>query len=574
MRKSILGFIGAVASALTLAAAPAAAQEQGPKPAAHAKKAMVSSNHPLVTKAMLEVLRKGGNALDAAMVGMVLQTVVEPQMTTLGGAMGFLYYDARSQKYYYLDGELNHTKASALVSPGWNHLSSGRGGVSETSGRLVAVPGMVAGMKAAVDRFGTLKWADYFQPAIAAADKGFPMYSFLYGEMADVALGRLSVYPASRAEFLPGGYVPPVGTTITRPNLSRTMRRLAAEGPSYFYTGEWAQHFVDAVRSAGGAMTMEDLSSYKAEWREPVRSTFRGYELIASPPPATGGTLIEMILNIVEPWDLKAWPHYSQSADTFQRIRRAFAFAENLTDDYFEDPRAFAVPTDVLLSKDLARSLTALIDGSMPVPAGAAAAAPVDPAREQFAANLADMKRDPHSTDTDQIVVVDAQGNMISLTHSVNGPTFGIGLVVDGVVTNAGNVYPGKVIGNGIRTVTPFPPTMVAKDGKPVLTIGSPGLASRAVALTLINYLGYGMSLEAATDAPRFQGAQPSVPATIESRVTDQTRAELTSRYGVSVRTTTPYNWHFGSIHAIAREADGSLTGVADPRRSGLAAGY
>src|ERR1700759_1855596 len=194
-----------------LVSSPLLAQEQGPKPAVHAAPAMVSSALPMVSQAMLETLKKGGNALDAALVGMVLQTVVEPQMTTLGGAMGFLYYDAKSAKFYYLDAELSHTAKGAPIANGWVQITLDPPRLEDTSGRTVAVPGMIAGLKASSERFGTLKWADYFQPAIRAADAGFPMYSFLYGEMSNVALTRLGAYPAARAEFLPTGFVPPVG---------------------------------------------------------------------------------------------------------------------------------------------------------------------------------------------------------------------------------------------------------------------------------------------------------------------------------------------------------------------------
>jgi gamma-glutamyltranspeptidase / glutathione hydrolase len=432
------------------------------------------------------------------------------------------------------------------------------------------VPGTVAGIKAAADRFGTMKWADYFKPAIELAESGFPMYSFLYGETANVALGRLAAYPEARAEFLPNGYVPPVGTVVKRPRLAETMRRLAAEGPAYFYTGEWAKKFVAAVQGIGGTLTMEDMAGYQVRWQEPLHSTYKGYDVYGSPPPATGGALVSMILNIIEPWDLKARPHFSQSADSFFRIRAAFAFAEDLTDAFIQDPKSFGVPTNTLLSKDFSRHLTALIDGSEPNPQGIATTSPASAA--QLAAAFDE--KDPHSSDTNQIVVVDRFGNMVSMTHSVCGPTFGPGLVVDGVVANGGNTFPGKNIGDGRRTVDPFPPMIVAKAGRPVLAIGSPGLASRAVALTLINYLGYGMSLQDAVDAPRFQGAQNSRAATIEARVSEQVRTELRSRYGVAVKTTTPYNWHFGSVHAIAREVDGTLTGVAAPRRDGEAVGY
>ncbi|WP_420140813.1 gamma-glutamyltransferase family protein [Sphingomonas sp.] len=560
------------AGCLTVAAIPAYAQEQGPKPAVAAKKAMASANHPLVTKAMVEIMRKGGNAMDAAIAAVIIQPIVEPQMTTLAGGVSMLYYEAKTGKYYYLDAELNKTKKGSPNSPGWIAYTSTESRVGETSGIRIGVPGTVAGLKAAADRFGTLRWADYFKPAIDIAEKGFPMYSFLYGEMADAALGRLSAYPSGREEFLPNGYVPPVGTIVTRPKLAATMKRIGAEGPDYFYKGEWAKKFVAEAQRTGGQITMDDLASYSVRWEEPTRSTYKGYEIISAPPPSTAGALISMILNIIEPWDLKSQPHYSQSAEVFNRIRRTFAFAESATDTYVKDPLSFNVPLDTLLSKDYAAMMRTLIEGgtAKPLPAESAAA---ELPGVQVAATLADTK-DQRSTDTDHLVAVDAEGNMVSVTHTVYGSTFATGLVVDGVAMNSGNPFPGTGTGAGRRVISPFPPTIVVKDGKPKLVIGSPGLSSRAVALTLINYLGYGMSIEQAVDAPRFQGSQIDLPAAIETRVTQQTRDDLTKLYGVVVRPTTPYQWHFGSIHAIEREADGSLLGVADPRRTGLAAGF
>jgi gamma-glutamyltranspeptidase/glutathione hydrolase len=554
--------------AIGIALQPVHAAEQGPKPVVHANKAMVSAGNALVAQAMLDVLRKGGNAMDAGLTGVILQTVVEPQMVTLAGAMSLLYYDAKTKHYYYLDAELNHTRAGAPAAPGWVQVTLDPIPLPETSGRLIAVPGTVAGLKAASEKFGTLPWARYFDPAIKTAEAGFPMYSFLYAELSDASLMRISAYPSGRAEFLPDGFIPPVGALMKRLNLARTMRRIATDGPDYFYKGEWAQHFTDAVRAAGGAMTMQDLADYRVRWGDPVHTTFHGFDVYGAAPPSSAGVLTGMILNIVEPWDLAASPHYAQSAESFYKIRRAFEFAEDFADGFVKDPVGYNVPLDILLSKDFAHQLTRLIDGGMPKASTSASA----PAAAQIATR--DDMKDPNSTDTDQLVVVDEAGNMLSLTHSVNGTTFGTGLVVDGIVTNGANYFPGFAIADGLRTLSPFPPTIVAKDGAPVLTIGSPGLASRAVALTLVNYLGYGMSLEQAVDAPRFQGSQYYRTATIESRVSEETRRTLTQRYGVTVRTTAPYNWHFGSIQAIARQKDGTLLGIADPRRPGVALGY
>ena len=425
-------------------------------------------------------------------------------------------------------------------------------------------------MKAAADRFGTRKWADYFQPAIALAEQGYPMYSFLYGEMADAALGRLSAYPSGREEYLPNGYVPPVGTTVKHPRLAEAMRRIASEGPAYIYTGEWAHHLVSAVTETDGGITAADLAAYKPRWEEPVRSTYKDYEIIGAPPPSTAGTLIGMILNILEPYDLKAHGYYGQSAESFEMIRRAFGAAEHATDEFVRDPQTYHVPTDVLLSKEYAKLVFAQASGSTPRASDLAATASNDGLEltQSFATH------DRHSTDTDHLVAIDKDGNMVSATHSVYGSTFATGLVVDGIAVNSGNDFPGNTAGPGHRVVSPFPPTMVAKGGKPWMAIGSPGLASRAIAITLVNRLGYDLPLEQAVDAPRFSGSEVGSPVVIESRVDQAVRDKLKSVYGLSVRTTTPYNWHFGSIQAIERQPDGTLLGVADPRRAGLAAGY
>jgi gamma-glutamyltranspeptidase / glutathione hydrolase len=561
----------AAITAVITAPLPALAQEQGQKPAVRARSAMASSSNPTVTNAMVEVMRKGGNALDAVLTAVPMQGVIEPQMTTLAGGVSILYYEAKSGKYHYLDAELDHTR-DAITAAGWTtYTAPGGERIPETSGKRIGIPGSVAGMKAAADRFGTLKWADYFQPAIRLAEQGYPMYSFLYGEMADAAQGRLAVYPSGREEYLPNGYVPPVGTIVKHPRLAQAMRRISAEGPAYIYSGEWAQHFVAAVRATGGGITAEELAAYKPRWEEPVRSTYKGFNIVSAPPPSTAGTLIGMVMNFVENYELAAHPYYADSAETLEVLRRAFGTAETATDEYVRDPLSYNVPTDMLLSKQYAKTAFDMAMASMPKGDAVAVRDPKAPAME-LAGNF--KEHDRHSTDTDHIVAVDKDGNMASLTHSVYGSTFATGLVVDGIAMNSGNNFPGNTAGPGRRVLSPFPPTMVEKDGKPWLAIGSPGLSSRAVAITLVNLLGYGKTLEQAVDAPRFQGSQAETPMVIETRVPQPVRDRMRTVYGVQVRPTMPYMWHFGSVQAIQRQPDGTLLGVADPRRAGSTGGY
>jgi gamma-glutamyltranspeptidase/glutathione hydrolase len=186
-----------------------------------------------------------------------------------------------------------------------------------------------------------------------------------------------------------------------------------------------------------------------------------------------------------------------------------------------------------------------------------------------------DYHRSNAYTDTNHLTIVDGDGNWVSMTHTVYGDTFGTGLTVDGVGVNSGNTFPGAESGDGRRVITPFPALMaVEDDGAPWLALGSPGLSSRAVALTLINHLGYGMSPYESVDAPRFQGYGRYDDLHIESRIGQQVLDDLEAR-GVTIVLSAPYNWHMGSIQLIVRDRrTGELTGVADPRRAGHAAGF
>ncbi|MFE9206581.1 gamma-glutamyltransferase family protein [Micromonospora sp. NPDC007230] len=539
----------------------AAALEQGAKPVAHGREAMVSAMHPTVADAMAEVLRRGGNAMDAVLTAVPLQGVLEPQMTTLAGGMSVLYYDATRRRYEYVDGELDHTTDAPPVAATWDHYVRVDDALDPGDGRRVGVPGTPAGMYEAMRRHGSLGWADYFAPAIHAAEHGFPMYSFLYGETFGAA-GRLSTHPSGRAEFLPGGRVPPVGERMVRPALAETMRRIAADGPEHVYRGTWARRFVEAVRATGGTVTEHDLAGYTARVLEPLRTPFRGEEVVAAPPPSAAGVLISLVLRVLEHFDLPALGHYTREAEALEVLRRAVAFGEFFTERFVRDPLSYHVPVGDLLADGFTAGLAALIRGSSRRELAAPGAVATPSAAELHAGN------------TDHVVAVDAAGNMASLTHTVYGTTFGTGLVVDGIHVNSGNGFPGTGNGPGRRVLSPFPPTMVARDGVPRLVLGSPGLSARAVAIVLANHLGYGLPLAEAIDQPRFQGAQVDQPFTVEARIAPSVLTELADRYGADVRVTTPYYWHFGAVHAIEVDADGTRHGHADPRRPGRAAGW
>ncbi|MEO1202549.1 MAG: gamma-glutamyltransferase [Pseudomonadota bacterium] len=539
--------------------------EQGAKPVAEARKAMVSSSHPDVTRAILDVLASGGNAVDAMLTAMPLQHVIEPQMSTLAGGMGGLIYWAETGELIYLDAELDHTidapAARSMARPA---------GIGTTSGKRIGVPGTVPGMAAAAARYGSRPWADYFGPAIKAADDGFPMYSFLYGEMS-AAYERIGAHEASKAKWMPDGFVPPVGDIVRQPVLATTLSRLAEEGPRYFTDGEWAERFVAEANRTGGGITLEELSNYEPRWVAPLEFEYQGRKFRGAPPASTAGILNGMIFNILEQFDLEALGHYTESAESLWVIRRAYEQARHFAASFTADPRTADVPAELLLSPAFGRHLANIIKGSEPIVVERAAKS-VPTIRE---ADYDDPYKALMHTDTNHLVIVDERGNWVSMTHTVYGDTFGTGLTVDGVGVNSGNTFPGTGKGVGRRVITPFPALMAVRDdGSPWLALGSPGLSSRAVALTIINMLGYGMSPYDAVDAPRFQGYGRFDSLHIENRIPADVVSGLEAR-GVHVDLSAPYNWHMGSIQLVMQSDDGrTLTGVADPRRGGHAEGY
>ena len=531
---------------------------------------MASASHPIVTRTMLDVMRNGGNAIDAVIAAVILQPILEPQMSTLAGGMSMMVYEAKTGRVHYLDAELDHSAKDAPI--GFTMA-----GAAERA-RDLGSPHRRAGHGGgAIRRVAEVRDPQVGRPTssrpFASPNRDTPCTRSCMRRWRTRRWGACRPTSRDAKSTCQNGFVPPVGTTVKRPRLAQTLRKLAADGPDYFYKGEWAHRFVEAVQKTGGSLSLDDLARYEARWEEPVRTTYHGVEVVSSPPPATAGTLIAMILNILEPYDLQKMPHFSESSRTLALVRQAFGLAEAFSETYVRDPLSFDVPTAVLLSKPFAASLSKIIDSSWPRPD----AVELECRTAAWSARSQSLRRRTMPTTATRIIWWPwiPRGTGSRCTHTIYGSTFATGLVVDGVNVNSGNGFPGSSTGAGRRVISPFPPTMVMKDGKPLVTIGSPGLSSRAVALTLVNLLGFGMDLEKAIDAPRFQGSRHGETFLVESRVSEQARSELASIYGVKVQSSAPYNWHFGSIQAVMRdEKTGGLIGMADPRRCGYAEGY
>jgi gamma-glutamyltranspeptidase / glutathione hydrolase len=532
---------------------------QGPKEEATGDRVMVSTQLPVVTEGALKVLRDGGNAVDAMVTAVFLQHVNDFHQVSHFGAMSAIYYEAKTGKYHVLSAVSERPRADRSEHGDPNK---------------VAIGGVVRGLEALARRFGTRPWASYLEPAIRSAEEGVLVTSFMYGinysnwENDDL----IKTNKEAREFYMPDGYLVPVGERWKMPALAATLRRVAAEGADYLYTGAWAEKFVREANKKGGRVTMQDMAEYQPKWQDPTRFTYRGQEIIGSPEPDTGGLVVSYNLNILENFDLKALGPYWESPEALEIMARAFSRVGDETRFAIQDPLNFKVPADLWLSKEYGRLGAQFVQQTMPrvnlagaVETDAAALAPAtEPGRMPTG--------DSGDLGSNHNVIVDAEGNWISMLHTGHGGTPGV--FIDGV-KSTGSSARALTSGPGRRLVLPITAIMIAKDGKPWLAMGTPGSPPQPVTQVLVNILDYGMHPGAAADAPRFWAARgPDRALEIESRISPTVREGMAAR-GIKIKDLGPYSWNTGSMQIVWRDpATGRLHGVTDPRRLGFAAGF
>jgi gamma-glutamyltranspeptidase/glutathione hydrolase len=463
---------------------------------------MVVSACPIASEAGAQILRSGGNAVDAAIaVGFAL-AVTYPRAGNVGGG-GFMLVrmqggececidyreraPARATKDMYLDdkGEV----VSDLSTIG--HLSAG-------------IPGTVAGLYLAHRTYGRLPWADLLEPAVQLARNGFPVSDFL-ARSFELLEPYLEDYPGLAAFTRADGSFPVTGDTLRQPDLAVTLERIASEGPKDFYEGETAELIGREMERGGGLIDLEDLSAYEALLREPVRGSYRGFEILSSPPPSSGGVVLLEILNIVEGYPLEDHGFLSEEAvhlvvEAEKRAYRDRAY-------HLGDPDYVDMSITKLISKDYAVDLRSNITWR--------ATDPADLAGQGLMI--------PESDETTHYSIVDGDGNVVSTTTTLNG-TFGSMVLVEGAGFLLNNemddfsVKPGipnmyglvghdsNAIAPGKRMLSSMAPTIVLNDGSPFLVLGSPGGGKiiTTVAQIVMNVIDFGMSVAEAVDAPRF----------------------------------------------------------------------
>lgn len=536
----------------------------------YAKNGMVASVNSIATRVGVDVLERGGNAVDAAVaVGYVL-AVTHPQAGNIGGG-GFMLLRTKDGKTTAIDfREMAPSKASRDMF--LDEKGNADSKKSLTSHLASGVPGTVAGFAMATEKYGTLPMSDLIQPALALAKDGFPVNQTLADDLVQYGREVLLNNDHSRAIFFKSGDVPwSKGEILIQTDLAASLDLIAKQGVDAFYKGPIADQIANEMEKNGGLITKADLAAYKAVERQPVSGTYRGYEVYSMPAPSSGGIHIIQILNILENFDLKSMGQ--NSADAIHVMSEAMKFAYADRSEYLGDPDFVTVPVGALTSKEYAKSLAAKIDMNK-----------ARPSSEIRPGKLA-----PNESDqTTHYSVVDSQGNAVAVTYTLN-TNFGSGIVAgsSGILLNnqmddfsakpgVPNVYgliggEANAVQAGKRPLSSMSPTIVTKDGQVFLVTGSPG-GSRIITTVLqivLNTLEFNMNIAEATNAPRIHHQWLPEEIRIEKGISPDTIRLLEKKgHKVSVKPT------MGSTQSIVVTPEG-LFGAADPRtKDALAAGY
>jgi gamma-glutamyltranspeptidase/glutathione hydrolase len=514
-----------------------------------AGKAMAATSHPQATRAAVQVLEAGGNAVDAALAAVALQGVIDPHMTGIGGDCFALYSPAGGAPIA-LNGS-GYAPAGATLE---HMLGLGLTSIPDGSVHAVTIPGAVDAWCQLSERYGKAGMEAILAPAIDAAENGYTILPRVAKDW-EVFADRLRPYPASVAQFLPNGKSPQIGETLDNPALGKTLRRIAKEGRKAFYEGEVAADMVETLRALGGTHTLEDFASYSAFETTPISASYRGYELVECPPNGQGLAAL-IIARILEGFDLGS--EDLSEVDRIHILAEATKAAYRQRDLYIADPEAMNYSTDELLSDAFIDAIRGQIsmDKASPV--------------EAF-----DM---PVHRDTVYVTVVDAEGNAISLINSIFF-AFGSGIYAPkaGVLLqNRGagfSLKPGhaNAIAPRKRPFHTIIPGMVRQNGKTVMSFGVMGGQYQATghAHLLSQIVDRGFDVQMASDQPRSFYTEGAI--TLEVTISPETKAELERRGHQTRWAVEP----LGGCQAIWLDHKrGVLWGASDHRKDGIALGY
>ena len=529
-----------------------------------AENGMVSAQERLAAEIGRDIMAQGGNAVDAGVAVAFALAVTLPRAGNLGGGGFMLVHDAETGRTQAIDyRELAPSGASRdMFLDDKGEADSDK---SLYTGAASGVPGTVAGMRMALDTYGSMPWADVIAPAIRLAEEGIIVTPDL-ADSLEAEREALMKHPSTAKIFFKeggAGYRP--GERLVQADLAATLKKVAAEGPDGFYKGAVAENIAKAVQAAGGPMTVEDLAAYKPVLREPVRGSYRGYEIVSMPPPSSGGVHLIQILNTLEGYPIGALGH--NTAETIHLMAEAMKLAYADRSEYLGDPDFVDVPVAALTSKDYAAELRGKISAEYATPS--AMIGPGDLA--------------PYESDqTTHFSVVDKAGNAVSNTYTIN-LNYGSGLVAEGTgvlmnnemddfsakpgVPNAFGLVGGdaNAVQPGKRPLSSMTPTIVLKDGETWLVTGSPGGARiiTTVLQVVMNMIDHGMNVAEASTAPRVHHQWLPDELRIEEGISRDTLRLLAAKgHTISEKPV------MGSTQSIMRDpASGALLGASDPRR-------
>jgi gamma-glutamyltranspeptidase / glutathione hydrolase len=555
----------------------------------HAQHGIVVSVHELASQAGVEIMQAGGNAVDAAVATGFALAVVHPPAGNIGGG-GFMLIRMADGKAHFID---YREKAPAAATR--DMYLDGQGnvieGASEYGYKAIGVPGSVAGLVYAEQKYGKLTLQKVMAQAIRLAREG---YELSWGEARDLHDKYLSQFPESRRIFQRDGNYYRPGEIFRQPDLARTLERIAAK-PDDFYHGALARELAAAVQKGGGLITADDLAHYEVKEREPIRGTYRGYEIISAPPPSSGGTVLVESLNILEGYDLAKLGN--RSAESIHFTTEAFRRAFFDRAEFLGDPDFAKIPVAQLVDKKYGAAWRDSIDDSNATSSKDLKRPAIFSELEQYAAEHPQPVANHESTHTTHYSVVDAEGNAVSVTTTINDwfgsrvTAEGLGFLMndemddfsakpgapnaDGLIQGAANA-----IGPGKRPLSSMTPTMVVHEGKTVLVLGSPGSSKiiTTVANVLMGVLDYGMNIQEAVNAPRFHNQWLPDVLNVEQWFSPDTVQRLQKKgYNVEFGLHeggggSPY-WSDAECIAIDPKT-GERLGASDYRNNGRAVGY
>lgn len=527
--------------------------------------AMLSASKYEVSQVGEEIIAKGGNAIDAAVAMGFAIGVCEPFTNGVGGG-GLATVRTASGETYFID----FREVAPLAATAEMYLDEAGEVIPQgtTVGGLASgIPGDVAGLLYMLDNYGTMSRQDVMEPAIRMATEGFTVSQYAANAIAD-AYDKAVTFPEMQEVYWDENGLPyEAGTVIANPGLAKTLQKIADEGADGFYKGEIAQAMVDTVNKYGGIFSMEDLANYSVNVYKPVTGTYRGYEIISSPPPSSGGTHLIEILNILENYDVGAMDINSTEYVHLWTETYKLVYADRA--QYMADTSFKDVPLGGLSSKEYA----------------ALRAAEIDMTKAAEDVTYDDPWQFEH-TDTTHFSIADAEGNCVAITKTINY-YFGSGVMVGGYGFMMNNemddfstnpesvncVEPGK------KPLSSMSPTIVLKDGEPYMVLGTPG-GSRifaSVAQVISRVIDHDLNIHDAICAPKIWNTSSSDRISYETplvgyeeyALSEETLAEL-----VEMGHAEPSVSASGSVQIIQYQEDGTLYGTADPRQDGKAVGY